>query len=67
MVTHFLGIVTEWLTGFFGLVGNSITSAVELIYIPETGFTLIGSLMLFGLAVGLVYFGINFVVRLVKK
>ncbi len=67
MVTDFLGIVTEWLTGFFGLVGKAITSAIELIYVVDTGFTLVGSLMLFGLAVGLVYFGINFVVKLVKK
>lgn len=67
MVTDFLGIVGEWLTGFFGLVGDTITSAISLIYVADTGFTLVGTLMLFGLAVGLVYFGINFVVKLVKK
>lgn len=66
MIQDFIDTVGAWVTGFISWLGDLFEGIAGLIYGAE-GFTFIGLLMLFGLAVGLVYFGINFVTRLVKK
>lgn len=69
MVQEFITLVGEWITGMISWLGSIFTGITELFYTSgaEGGFTFLGILMLFGLAVGLVYFGINFVVNLIKK
>lgn len=68
MITEVIQTITDWLAGFWTLVSTSIESAVSLFWDAETSkLTVIGVLALFGLAVGLVYLGLMFVMRLFKK
>lgn len=64
MVTEIINVITSWLTGFWTIVSSSINGAVVLFYdgsVDGEGLTVLGILGLFGLAVGLIYFGIGFV------
>lgn len=64
MVQEIIAIITSWLTGFWTIVSSSINGAVALFYdgsVEGEGLTVLGILGLFGLAVGLIYFGISFV------
>lgn len=69
MIAEILQTITEWMAGFWGFVTTSITSAVEIFYIPgvDGGLTPIGILALFGVAVGVVYLGLNFVRSFFQK
>ncbi len=69
MITEFLQIVGDWITGMFGWIGDGVGAVVELFYTSgeNGGFTFIGMLALFGLAVGLVYFIIGFVRQFISK
>lgn len=68
MVQEIIETITSWLAGFWTLVSTTIESAVSLFWDAETSkLTVIGVLGLFGLAVGLVYLGLMFVMRLFKK
>ncbi len=61
-------VVLGWLTMFWEFITSSINSAISLFYdATNSEFTIIGILALFGLAVGLVYLGLNFVMRLIRK
>jgi hypothetical protein len=66
-ITEFLGDLGSWLSGFWGLVSDTIDGALALFWNDTTGLTILGTLMLFGLAVGLIYFGMGFVQRLIRK
>ena len=65
-ITDFLAGLGAWLTGFWGLVTDSIDAALGIFW-DGTNLTIMGYLGLFGLAVGLVYMGIGFVTRLIRK
>lgn len=65
MVQDFIDIVGDWIQGMIGWLGSVFSGVTQLFY--DDGFTFLGILMLFGLAVGLIYFGIGFIVRLIKK
>lgn len=70
MVQDFISVVGEWITGMISWLTSIFTGITGLFYEtgPEGGgFTFLGMLMLFGLAVGLIYFGINFVRKLIEK
>lgn len=71
MIQAFIEAVGLWITGMVSWLGSIFTGITQLFFVSsETGngeFTFLGLLMLFGLAVGLVYFGIQFVVKLIKK
>lgn len=72
MIQDFIKIVGDWIMGMIGWLGKIFTGITELFYQTGVGeepgaFTFLGTLMLFGLAVGLVYFGINFIRRLIQK
>lgn len=72
MVQDFIELVGEWLEGMLGWLGDIFTGVTALFYTPAVGenpggFTFLGILMLFGIAVGLIYFGINFVRGLIQK
>lgn len=67
-ITEFLAQLGAWLSGFWGLVSETIDGALALFWDSTTSkLTIMGTLLLFGIAVGLVYMGLNFVQRLIKK
>lgn len=67
VVTDTTTTVGKWLTGMIQWLSAVFTGITALFYIEGTGFTILGVLMLSGLAVGLIYFGIRFVTKLIKK
>lgn len=69
MITDFISVISEWITGMFGWISTGVGSVVELFYTTgeNAGFTFIGYLALFGLAIGLVSFVIAFVRGFVQK
>lgn len=66
IVTEIFDLIADALTGFFTVISNGITSVTALFWVPATGFTLVGTLSLIGLGVGLVWTLIKFVTGLVK-
>jgi hypothetical protein len=65
-LNDFLAVVGAWLTGIWVMVTETLDSSVS-IFFDGTNITPIGVLALFGLAFGLVMFGVRFVSRLIKK
>lgn len=65
-VTKLFELIGQVFTGFFGLINTGLTSVVGLFWDTEAGLTMIGTLMLVGLGVGLVWTLISFVTRLVR-
>ena len=65
-LTDFLAIVGAWVTGIWVFVAESIDGAIQ-IFFDGTNITTLGILALFGLAMGLVMFGLAFVKGLIKK
>lgn len=56
MVADFLATVGDWITGMIGWITSGVNGVTALFYTtgPEGGFTFIGYLALFGVAVGIV-------------
>lgn len=67
IVTEIFDLIGDAFTGFFGVLNTGVTSVVGLFWNSTTGFTLIGTLMLIGLGVGLVWTLISFITGLVKN
>lgn len=67
IVTSIITALTSWVSGFVTLITESLSSVVAIFYDSTTGLTVIGSLALLGLAIGLVGFVIAFVRGLINK
>lgn len=68
MVADIIQKVGEWITGIFGWLGSAITGVVSIFYDAETNeLTIVGVLLLFGLAMSLVFFAFNFIRSLIRK
>lgn len=65
-VTQLFSLISEVFTGFFGIIETGLGSVVGLFWDTTSGLTMVGTLMLVGLGVGLVWTLISFVTRLVK-
>lgn len=66
MVQEILNTIMAWLTGFWQFINITITEAIKLFY-SNDALTPLGILALFGLAVGVVYLGLNFVRSFFQK
>lgn len=67
MVTELFELVLSVITGFISALVAAFNGIVELFYIPEEGFTLIGTLLLLGLGMGIVYFAFRFIRSILRK
>lgn len=65
-VAELFDLIGDVFTSFFGLINTGLTSVVGLFWETETGLTMIGTLMLVGLGIGLVWTLISFVTGLVR-
>lgn len=61
MVTKVLAEITSWVQGFISVVVDAVEGMIPLFYTAENGITILGSLALMGLGIGIVRLGINFV------
>ena len=66
IVTELFDLIADALSGFFTVISDGITSVTGLFWNGTTGFTLVGTLTIIGLGVGLVWVLIRFVTGLVK-
>lgn len=72
MVANIFEIISETLTEFFGVVSEGINSVVSLFYtLPAEGvtpgFTFLGTILMIGLGIGLVWTLIKWISGLVRN
>ncbi len=65
VVTDLLQIVGEWITGVFGWITDAFEGVLEIFY--DDGFTVLGTLLLLGLAMSLVFFALRYIRSLIAK
>lgn len=67
MIVQFWETVVEVVTGFTNALVNAFSNMTELFYESETGFTVVGQLLLIGLGMSIVYFAFRFIRSLIRK
>lgn len=72
MVSEIFNVMTEALEGFFGVLSGGITNVVNLFYTKPVGeapggFTFLGTILLIGLGIGLVWTLIKWISGLVRN
>lgn len=67
MIVQFWETVVEVITGFTNALINAFSNMTQLFYEPETGFTVVGQLLLIGLGMGIVYFAFRFIRSLIRR
>lgn len=65
-VAELFSLISEVFTGFFGILSTGLTSVVGLFWDATSGLTMVGTLMLVGLGIGLVWTLISFITGLVR-
>lgn len=65
VVTDLLQIVGEWITGVFGWITDAFEGVLEIFY--DEGFTVLGTLLLLGLAMSLVFFALRYIRSLISR
>ena len=66
MINQILETVTGWVTGFTTMFVTIFENLVKIFYTAENGMTLVGTLSLAGLGIGLVYFAYKVIRKLIK-
>lgn len=67
IVTEIISAVGEWITGVFGWLVAAVEGVVGIFYDSTEGLTIVGVLLLFGLAMSLVFFAFRFIRGLIRK
>lgn len=67
MIAKFWEAVVEVITGFTNALIGAFSNLTELFYNDETGFTVVGQLLLIGLGMGIVYFAFRFIRALIRR
>lgn len=67
IVSSMFEVISSAVTAFVSAFGNALTSVSTLLYTEADGFTLIGTLVLITVGVGLVYFAWRLVKGLIAK
>lgn len=67
MITQFWNTVVEVVTGFINALIGAFSGMTELFYQEETGFTIVGQLLLIGLGMSIVYFAFRFIRSLIRR
>jgi hypothetical protein len=68
VVTELLAIVGAWITGVFGWITDAFEGVLEIFYDTSTSkFTVLGALLLLGIAMGLVFFALRYIRSLIAK
>lgn len=67
IVTRIFEIVSGVVTALLNVITNLFNSLVAIFYSAENGFTFVGVLLLVAVGVPLVYWGINFIINLIKR
>ena len=66
MVAEIFTTIGEVIAGYVAAISNMFTSLIAIFYVQETGLTLIGTLLLLAVGIGIVVWGFNMVVNLIN-
>jgi hypothetical protein len=66
VITDLLQIVGAWITGVFGWITDAFEGVLEIFYDTD-GFTVLGVLLLLGLAMSLVFFALRYIRSLIAR
>ena len=67
MITELFEIISTGVVAYADVLVNLFTNIVAIFYVPETGFTIVGVLLLTGICFGICKFGVNLVKSLVRQ
>ncbi|MEM0173687.1 MAG: hypothetical protein QXI16_04180 [Sulfolobaceae archaeon] len=67
IISEVISAVGDWITGIFGWLISAVDGVVSIFYDSTEGLTLVGVLLLFGLAMSLVFFAFKFIMSLIRK
>jgi len=65
VISDLLQTVGEWITGVFGWITDAFEGVLEIFY--DDGFTVLGTLLLLGLAMSLVFFALRYIRSLISR
>jgi hypothetical protein len=65
MIADLLQVVGEWIEGVFGWITDAFEGVLEIFY--DDGFTVLGTLLLLGLAMSLVFFALRYIRSLISR
>ena len=66
MINQVIEVVTSWVTAFTNMFVGIFENLVKIFYTAEGGITLVGTLALAGLGIGLVYFAYRVIRKLMR-
>jgi len=66
IVTDVISAVSAWIAGVFDWLVDAVEGVVTIFY-DSDGLTIVGVLLLFGLAMSLVFFAFRFIRGLIRK
>lgn len=66
MVGSIFETVGDVITSYLSAISGMFANLIKIFYVPETGLTLMGILLLIGLGIGVVKWGFNLVYRLIR-
>lgn len=67
LITEIFEVIGSAVTNFATSLTSAVNSITTLFYVPETGMTFIGTLLLIAAGVGLVYWGFRLIRGLVRR
>lgn len=66
MVSEIFTTIGEVITSYVGAISNMFSGLIAIFYVEGTGLTLIGTLLLLAVGIGIVVWGFNMVVNLIN-
>lgn len=68
VITQLLSIVGAWIEGVFGWITDAFEGVLEIFYDTTANtFTVLGTLLLLGIAMGLVFFALRYIRSLISR
>jgi hypothetical protein len=68
VITDLLQIVGAWIEGVFEWITDAFEGVLEIFYDTTTStFTVLGTLLLLGIAMGIVFFALRYIRSLIAK
>lgn len=66
LITQIFQTIGSTVTAYVGVLVDMFTSLIEIFYVPESGLTILGVLLVFTFGIGVVKFGFNLIRSLLR-
>jgi len=67
IVSELFNVISSVITGLMSAIVSAFSGLIEIFYDSENGFTLIGTLLLVGLGMSIVWFAFRFITNLIRR